>query len=126
MDRSKEVLVTGGAGFIRSHVACELRRWGYVVYHFGAAPFLEALIEKPVEKLVVASSVSIYDEGLYRDSGGSLVSGTERGLDQLQRGGWEVQDEAGETLRHPSRRPSPKRLRWPPFMRCPSTTRRGS
>jgi nucleoside-diphosphate-sugar epimerase len=36
------------------------------VNNMGTAVLLEALIEKPVERLVVASSMSIYGEGLYR------------------------------------------------------------
>src|SRR5690348_9405494 len=32
----------------------------------GTAVLLEALIERPVERLVVASSMSVYGEGLYR------------------------------------------------------------
>jgi dTDP-L-rhamnose 4-epimerase len=165
---SKHVLITGGAGFIGSHLARELLRHGYTVrvldnlspqvhgpdskrpaylesdveliigdvrdpfavhkalkgvdavYHFaalvgvgqsmyeiarytdvnnaGTATLLEALIETPVEKLVVASSMSIYGEGLYRAPDGALIPGEERGLSQLQRGDWEVRDEAGNPL----------------------------
>lgn len=165
---SKHVLITGGAGFIGSHLARELLRHGYAVrvldnlspqvhgpeqkrpayleadvellvgdvrdteavqkalkgvdavYHFaalvgvgqsmyeiarytdvnnaGTATLLEALIEKPVEKLVVASSMSIYGEGLYQTPDGALVPGEERGLAQLQQGDWEVRDSAGNAL----------------------------
>jgi dTDP-L-rhamnose 4-epimerase len=45
---------------------------------------LEALIERPVERLVVASSMSIYGEGLYRDADGALVA-RERTREQLER-----------------------------------------
>src|ERR671939_814962 len=58
------------------------------VNNLGTAVLLEALIERPVERLVVASSMSIYGEGLYRTPGGRLVSGIERGLEQLKRGEW--------------------------------------
>jgi dTDP-L-rhamnose 4-epimerase len=51
-----------------------------------------------VERLVVASSMSIYGEGLYRNSRGKLVSGTERPLEQLQKHDWEVRDEEGNVL----------------------------
>jgi dTDP-L-rhamnose 4-epimerase len=165
---SKVVLVTGGAGFIGSHLCDELLGAGYrvrvldslspqvhgpemerpdylaeevdlqlgdvrdpiaihnalkgvdAVYHFaakvgvgqsmyeianytatnndGTAVLLEALIKRPVERLVVASSMSIYGEGLYRNSRGELVSGTERPLEQLQKHEWEVRDENGEVL----------------------------
>src|SRR3954469_7065503 len=36
----------------------------------GTATLLEALVERPVERLVVASSMSIYGEGLYYDAQG--------------------------------------------------------
>jgi dTDP-L-rhamnose 4-epimerase len=145
---SKHVLVTGGAGFIGSHLADALLSRGHrvrvldnlspqvhgdgaqrpeylhpeveliagdvrdgravrsalegvdVVYHFaamvgvgqsmyevadytsvnglGTAVLLEALIERPVERLVVASSMSIYGEGLYRDASGAVRTGGER------------------------------------------------
>ena len=40
------------------------------VNNLGTAVLLEALVEQPVERLVVASSMSIYGEGLYRDACG--------------------------------------------------------
>jgi dTDP-L-rhamnose 4-epimerase len=50
----------------------------------GTAVLLEALAEKPVRKLVVASSMSIYGEGLYR--GGDPG---ERTREQLERREWD-------------------------------------
>lgn len=164
----KRVLITGGAGFIGSHLADELLRHGYkvraldsllsqvhgshaarpaylhpdvelvvgdvrspdavraalkgvdAVYHFaalvgvgqsmyqineytdvnnrGTAVLLEALVQQPVERLVVASSMSLYGEGLYRAPGGQIVQGQERSLEQLQRHDWEVRDENGDAL----------------------------
>ena len=38
----------------------------------ATATLLQALIEKPVEKLVVASSMSVYGEGLYQSRSGEL------------------------------------------------------
>jgi dTDP-L-rhamnose 4-epimerase len=165
---SERVLITGGAGFIGSHLADELLRRGYQVRaldnlspqvhgsggakpdyladdvelivgdvrnpeavrralegvskvvhlaaavgvgqsmyevahytdvnNLGTAVLLEALIEKPVEKLLVASSMSIYGEGLYSDSRGEHVEGRERPLEQLKRGEWEVLDKEGQPL----------------------------
>ncbi len=165
---SKHVLITGGAGFIGSHLATELLGRGYqvraldnlspqvhgpeqkrpsylpqdvelvvgdvrdpdavqkalkgihAVYHFaatvgvgqsmyeirrytdvnnlGTATLLEALIEKPVERLVVASSMSIYGEGLYETADGARVPGQERPLSALQAGDWELQDESRRAL----------------------------
>ena len=47
------------------------------VNDLGTAILLQALIERPVERLVVASSMSIYGEGLYRDAqGGSSRPGS--------------------------------------------------
>lgn len=165
---AKRVLITGGAGFIGSHLADELLRHGYqvraldclspqvhgpnmerpeylsrevelrvgdvrdrdvlrralrdvdAVYHLAAkvgvgqsmyqvadytsvnneatAVLLEALIEHPVERLVVASSMSIYGEGLYRDPSGRLVPGMERPLSQLKARDWELRDSHGQIL----------------------------
>src|SRR5881275_764780 len=58
----------------------------------GTAVLLQALIEKPVEALVVASSMSIYGEGLYRDAHGRIVPGQERTLDDLKSRQWELVD----------------------------------
>jgi dTDP-L-rhamnose 4-epimerase len=165
---SKRVLVTGGAGFIGSHLADELMANGCrvrvldnlspqvhgpegmrpayldpdvelirgdvcdmaavrralkgidAVYHFaakvgvgqsmyevsdytavnngGTAVLLQALIEEPVERLVVASSMSLYGEGLYRAPDGSLVAGVERSLQQLRMKQWELQTADGRSL----------------------------
>jgi dTDP-L-rhamnose 4-epimerase len=54
------------------------------VNDFGTAVLLEALASRPVERLVVASSMSVYGEGLY--AGGAEVVRTRA---QLERGEWE-------------------------------------
>jgi dTDP-L-rhamnose 4-epimerase len=68
------------------------------VNNLGTAVLLEALIEKPVRRLVVASSMSIYGEGLYADAEGRPVAGQERGLAALKAHDWEVRDEQGRPL----------------------------
>ena len=45
------------------------------VNNLGTAVLLEALVERPVERLVVASSMSIYGEGLYRAPTATPVAG---------------------------------------------------
>ena len=64
----------------------------------GTATLLEALVERPVRKLVVASSMSIYGEGLYRGPDGRVRPGAERSLAQLQAREWELRGPAGEVL----------------------------
>jgi dTDP-L-rhamnose 4-epimerase len=66
--------------------------------NLGTAVLLEALIKRPVERLVVASSMSLYGEGLYRTSDGQLVPGDERSLEQLRAGDWELKDGDGVPL----------------------------
>lgn len=64
----------------------------------GTAVLLEALVEKPVQRFIVASSMSIYGEGLYRDRAGQLVANVERSFAQLQAHQWELRNEHGEEL----------------------------
>lgn len=159
---TEKVLITGGAGFIGSHLADELLQAGYevrvldnllaqvhgpldrppaylsphvefmrgdvrdgdavgralqgvrAVFHLaaavgvgqsmyemqhytgvnalGTAVLLESIIGRPVEKLIVASSMSIYGEGLYRDPEGHLVHLATRSVEQLRQGRWEPVD----------------------------------
>jgi dTDP-L-rhamnose 4-epimerase len=164
----QRILITGGAGFIGSHLADELLSHGYAVraldnlseqvhgkgcrrpdylhpevellvgdvrdpravaqalegvdavFHFaamvgvgqsmyeiqeytdvnnrGTAVLLEALIKKPVRKLLVASSMSIYGEGLCRNAAGELATAGERPLAQLKAGDWELRDAQNQAL----------------------------
>jgi dTDP-L-rhamnose 4-epimerase len=64
----------------------------------GTAVLLEALAKQPVERLVVASSMSIYGEGLARRPDGELVLPEERSIEQLRAGRWELCDRDGQIL----------------------------
>ncbi len=68
------------------------------VNNVGTAVLLESLIERPVARLVVASSMSIYGEGLYRGPDGKLYSDVRRTVDQLRMNDWEPRNENGEVL----------------------------
>ena len=165
---SCHVLITGGAGFIGSHLASELMRHGYrvrvldnlsphihgsekkrpkyldpevqlvigdvrdpdavrralkgidavyhlaavagvgqsmyqiaeytTINHLGTAVLLEQLTQQRVQRLVVASSMSIYGEGLYRAPDGTTCTGIERTADQLKAADWQARNAAGEVL----------------------------
>jgi dTDP-L-rhamnose 4-epimerase len=77
----------------------------------GTATLLEALSERPVERLVVASSMSVYGEGLYLDSEGRPVESAERTRAQLEAGDWETRGSKGEPLA-----PVPTPERKPPSL----------
>jgi dTDP-L-rhamnose 4-epimerase len=64
----------------------------------GTAVLLEALSQRPVARLVCASSMSIYGEGSAQRPDGSIVAHAERTANQLRRGQWELQDEDGAPL----------------------------
>src|SRR5690242_11743991 len=68
----------------------------------GTAVLLEAMIERakrrPFDRLVVASSMSIYGEGLYRATDGRLVADAERTARQLKQGIWDPLDRSGRPL----------------------------
>src|ERR1051326_5996327 len=59
------------------------------VNNLGTAILLQALSTRPVESLIVASSMSIYGEGLYRDSDGHIQMAPDRTLEALKMGDWE-------------------------------------
>ncbi|HEV2062205.1 MAG TPA: NAD-dependent epimerase/dehydratase family protein [Solirubrobacteraceae bacterium] len=64
----------------------------------GTAVLLEAMMDRPVRKLLVASSMSVYGEGLYRDEAGRITEAVERTRAQLERGEWEPVGPDGESL----------------------------
>lgn len=68
------------------------------VNNVGTATLLEALIKHPVKKLIVASSMSIYGEGLYSNSSGKLYENGGRSIEQLKSNTWEVYDEKENQL----------------------------
>jgi len=162
-----QILITGGAGFIGSHLADDLIRRGdrvraldilsaqvhggdarpaylhpdvelirgdvrdpraiaraldgvHVVYHFaaavgvgqsmyeiehytstnnlGTAVLLQEVVRRPVQRLIVASSMSIYGEGMYARADGEMADHVERSVEQLRAGDWEPCDEQGNPL----------------------------
>jgi len=166
--RAGTVLITGGAGFVGSHLADELLEHGYrvraldnldaqvhgdsiarpvylnpevelirgdvrdraavnralrdvdAVFHFaaavgvgqsmyeierytdinnrGTAVLLEALSAAPVQRLIVASSMSLYGEGRCQCADGRIVDPPERSPERLRAGDFELRDENGAPL----------------------------
>ncbi|GLC24300.1 NAD-dependent epimerase/dehydratase family protein [Roseisolibacter agri] len=72
------------------------------VNNMGTAVLLEAIVARgrtaPLQRLVVASSMSLYGEGLYRAPDGALVTDVERTREQLVAGDWEPRDAQGRPL----------------------------
>jgi dTDP-L-rhamnose 4-epimerase len=68
------------------------------VNNLGTAVLLEALSRAPVERLVVASSMSLYGEGAYCHPDGSAAQPAGRSPEQLRRNAWELHDQDGTAL----------------------------
>jgi dTDP-L-rhamnose 4-epimerase len=64
----------------------------------GSAVLFEALIDQPVRRVVTASSMSIYGEGLYRDAEGNLVENAVREPRTSESQSWDPLDEQGRPL----------------------------
>ena len=64
----------------------------------GTGVLLEALVERPVERLIVASSMSVYGEGRYVDASGEPVASVQRRRADLEAGRWEPVGEQGQAL----------------------------
>jgi dTDP-L-rhamnose 4-epimerase len=64
----------------------------------GSAVLFEALIDRPVRRVVTASSMSIYGEGLYRDRDGNLVEKAERRPRTSPTQSWDPFDHDGRPL----------------------------
>ena len=69
------------------------------VNNLGTAVLMERVIAHRVERLVVASSMSVYGEGLFLDADGLVREAPQsRSIEQLRRSSWEVLDERGRAL----------------------------
>jgi dTDP-L-rhamnose 4-epimerase len=65
----------------------------------GSAVLFEALIDHPVRRVVTASSMSIYGEGLYEDADGNLVQNAERKPRTFDAQSWDPLDDQGRPLK---------------------------
>ncbi|MER9605262.1 SDR family NAD(P)-dependent oxidoreductase [Mesorhizobium sp. M0243] len=64
----------------------------------GTATLLEALIKHPVERIVVASSMSVYGEGLYATPDGRRVDNARRKAGDIRSGQWDPLSPEGDAL----------------------------
>ncbi len=64
----------------------------------GSAVLFEALIDQPVRRVVTASSMSIYGEGLYEDADGKPVQDAERRSRTSDTQSWDPLDDQGRPL----------------------------
>lgn len=68
------------------------------VNNVGTACLMQALSNNPVEVVLVASSMSVYGEGLYKNADGVIQAAPPRTLSQLKAGQWEITDNLGRPL----------------------------
>jgi dTDP-L-rhamnose 4-epimerase len=70
------------------------------VNSLGTAVLLQEIVRQRdhIRKIIVASSMSIYGEGAYRDQDGKIVGPSPRSLAQLDQHAWELQDAQGHPL----------------------------
>ena len=64
----------------------------------GTAVLLQAILDRPVRKLLVASSMSVYGEGAYIARDGQSVAARERTPEQLADSVWDPLDDVGRPL----------------------------
>ncbi|MCB8839352.1 NAD(P)-dependent oxidoreductase [Aurantimonas sp. VKM B-3413] len=64
----------------------------------GTAVLLQEMIDQPVDKIVVASSMSVYGEGRYRTPHGRVVDDARRRPEQIKAGRFEILSDEGEPL----------------------------
>ncbi len=67
------------------------------VNEYGTAVLFQQLIDRPVQRVVTASSMSIYGEGYYRDRAGAIHESIVRGGRNAD-GSWDPQDGNGHSL----------------------------
>jgi dTDP-L-rhamnose 4-epimerase len=60
------------------------------VNNIGTAVLMECMIKRRLARLVVASSMSVYGEGLFKDASGNTREAAARTLDQLRASQWEL------------------------------------
>lgn len=68
------------------------------VNDLGTAALFEALMGRNIRRVVVASSMSIYGEGLYRTAQGRIVEDAARAPRLSAETGWDPRDETGSPL----------------------------
>jgi dTDP-L-rhamnose 4-epimerase len=64
----------------------------------GTAVLLEALARRRVNRLIVASSMSVYGEGLYMSAEGGIIDAAARDVECLRQGQWNPRDPEGRPL----------------------------
>lgn len=64
----------------------------------GTAVLLEAMIGKPIKRIVVASSMSVYGEGRYVSSDGTQMNLVRRKGERIKAGEWNLQGPDGKDL----------------------------
>lgn len=64
----------------------------------GTAVLLEAMLDHPVQRIVVASSMSVYGEGFYATPDGTLLETIRRKPADIRAGQWNPQGPDGEPL----------------------------
>ena len=65
----------------------------------GTAVLLEALLDHPVRRIVVASSMSVYGEGRYVTESGAPIEAARRDPAQVRAGRWDIAGPDGRSLR---------------------------
>lgn len=64
----------------------------------GTAVLLECMIGRPIKRVVVASSMSVYGEGRYKNTEGDALGLVRRKSDQVKQGQWNLKSSDGREL----------------------------